>query len=32
MAEYTVPPLPYDYGALEPHISAAKPAIPAQLG
>ena len=22
MAEYTVPPLPYDYGALEPHISA----------
>src|SRR4051812_31863616 len=22
MAEYTVPPLPYDYAALEPHISA----------
>ncbi len=22
MAEYTVPPLPYDYGALEPHVSA----------
>src|SRR5436305_5918706 len=22
MAEHTVPPLPYDYGALEPHISA----------
>ncbi len=22
MAEYTLPPLPYDYGALEPHISA----------
>jgi superoxide dismutase, Fe-Mn family len=22
MADYTVPPLPYDYGALEPHISA----------
>ena len=22
MAEYTVPPLPYDHGALEPHISA----------
>jgi Fe-Mn family superoxide dismutase len=22
MAEYTVPPLPYDYGALDPHISA----------
>jgi len=22
VAEYTVPPLPYDYGALEPHISA----------
>ena len=22
MAEYTLPPLPYDYGALEPHIDA----------
>jgi len=22
MAEYTVPPLPYEYGALEPHVSA----------
>jgi len=22
VAEYTVPPLPYDYGALEPHVSA----------
>src|SRR6478752_2053331 len=22
MAEYTVPPLPYDFGALEPHIDA----------
>src|SRR3954471_9686304 len=22
MAEYSLPPLPYDYGALEPHISA----------
>src|SRR4051795_2868600 len=22
VAEYTLPPLPYDYGALEPHISA----------
>ena len=22
MAEYTLPPLPYDFGALEPHIDA----------